>query len=58
MGNKRLATPSLPLENFEQYGRAYPGLSQLINDMIDTMVEEGGVGIAAPQMNSTFFAVR
>ena len=43
MGNKQLATPSLPLENFEQYGRAYPGLSQLINDMIDTMVEEGGV---------------
>lgn len=50
MGNKLLATPSLPLENFEQYGRSYPGLSQLISDMEDTMAEEGGVGIAAPQI--------
>lgn len=50
MGSKQLATPSLPLENFEQFGRSYPGLSQLINDMIDTMVDEGGAGIAAPQI--------
>lgn len=50
MGNKQLATPSLAIENFEQYGRSYPGLSQLINDMVDTMIEEGGVGIAAPQI--------
>ena len=50
MGSKQLATPSLPLDNFEQLGRSYPGLSQLINDMLDTMEDGGGVGIAAPQI--------
>ncbi len=50
MGNKQLATPSLPLENFEQLGSSYPGLRELINDMIDTMLDEGGAGIAAPQI--------
>lgn len=50
MGNKQLATPSLPLKDFEKFGRSYPGFSQLINDMIDTMTDEGGVGIAAPQI--------
>ncbi len=50
MGNKQLGTPSDPLKNFEQYGRSYPGLSDLIQDMLDTMQEKGGVGIAAPQI--------
>lgn len=49
MGNTQLATPSLPLENFEQSG-TYPGLSSLIQDMKDTMLEKGGIGIAAPQI--------
>lgn len=50
MGSKELATPSIFLENFESYGRAYPGMSQLIEDMLDTMKAETGIGIAAPQI--------
>ena len=50
LGNKQLATPSLPLENFEQYGRSYPGLTELLTDMLDTMAEKKGIGIAAPQI--------
>ena len=30
MGNKQLATPSLALENFEQYGHSYPGNQRVI----------------------------
>lgn len=50
MGNKNLSLPSSPLENFEQYGKHFPGITSLIQDMQDTMLTEGGVGIAAPQI--------
>jgi len=45
LGNKQLATPSLPVENFST-----PDLFDLIKDMQDTMKEKGGIGIAAPQI--------
>ena len=50
MGNPQLFTPSIPLENIEALGRRSPGLEELLQDMFDTMQEEGGVGIAAPQI--------
>lgn len=50
MGNKALFSPSAPLEDFEQYGKNYPGFMDLIQDMKDTMYAEGGIGIAAPQI--------
>lgn len=50
MGNKNLATPSEPLLNFPTQGLAYPGLIELLQNMMDTMKERGGVGIAAPQI--------
>lgn len=45
MGNKQLATPSTLVEEF-----ATQDLNNLIQDMIDTMKEKGGIGIAAPQI--------
>ena len=45
MGNKQLGTPSLLVERF-----GTKELFELIQDMQDTMKEEGGVGIAAPQI--------
>jgi peptide deformylase len=45
MGNKQLATPSLPVEDF-----ATPELFELIKDMQDTMKEKSSVGIAAPKI--------
>jgi len=45
MGNARLAEPSLPVRDF-----AEPQLQSIISDMLDTMKEEDGVGIAAPQI--------
>lgn len=45
MGNKKLATPSIPVTNFSD-----GELKELISDMQDTMKEKGGVGIAAPQI--------
>ena len=45
MGNRELATPSLKVTDF-----ATERLRALIQDMRDTMEEEGGVGIAAPQI--------
>ena len=45
MGNARLAEPSLPVRDF-----ADPQLQSIISDMLDTMKEEDGVGIAAPQI--------
>jgi peptide deformylase len=45
MGNAELATPSLIVTDF-----ATERLRALIQDMRDTMEEEGGVGIAAPQI--------
>lgn len=50
MGNRQLAISSVPLENFEHQGGSYPGLTDLLQDMLDTMKEKGGVGIAAPQI--------
>lgn len=47
MGNALLAKPSLPVVDF-----ATSYLDNLINDMKDTMEEEGGVGIAAPQIGA------
>ncbi|OGT53181.1 MAG: peptide deformylase [Gammaproteobacteria bacterium RIFCSPHIGHO2_12_FULL_42_13] len=45
MGNKKLATPSLPVNDFSSRE-----LEDIINDMRDTMAAKGGVGIAAPQI--------
>ncbi|MBP6918931.1 MAG: peptide deformylase [Legionellaceae bacterium] len=45
MGNSKLAEPSLPVRDF-----ADPQLQSIISDMLDTMKEEDGVGIAAPQI--------
>ena len=45
MGNEKLATPSLPVTDFSD-----SSLRELVNDMRDTMKEQGGVGIAAPQI--------
>ncbi|KTC84506.1 peptide deformylase [Legionella brunensis] len=50
MGNRQLVMPSEPLDNFAKLGRAYPGLNELLEDMLATMEEKGGVGIAAPQI--------
>lgn len=45
MGNAQLATPSLPVKNI-----ADKMLRSIVADMHDTMLAEGGVGIAAPQI--------
>lgn len=45
MGNSQLATSSLPIEDFQD-----ARLSQIIEDMQDTMQAKNGVGIAAPQI--------
>lgn len=45
MGNQKLATPSLPVEKFSR-----SELTELIQNMHDTMQEKKGVGIAAPQI--------
>lgn len=50
MGNQQLATPSRPVENFNQAGVIDSIILNLIQDMQDTMKEKGGVGIAAPQI--------
>ncbi|MCX6271414.1 MAG: peptide deformylase, partial [Bacteroidetes bacterium] len=34
-----------------EIGAGYPGLSQLISDMYETMYAASGVGLAAPQVN-------
>lgn len=47
MGNAQLATPSLPVLNPENIT---PALQKIIQDMLDTMKERNGVGIAAPQI--------
>lgn len=48
MGNPILGTASLPLANPSNPDFAF--LTPLLRDMQDTMREEGGVGIAAPQI--------
>jgi len=45
MGNEQLATPSLPIIHFSD-----DVLKGVVNDMKETMNEQGGVGIAAPQI--------
>ena len=47
MGNPQLASPSLLVDNPTVQSTF---LDQLIVDMLDTMHEKGGVGIAAPQI--------
>jgi peptide deformylase len=50
MGNKQLATPSTPIIDFNPAIHSYPELSELIQNMKDTMQAKEGVGIAAPQI--------
>jgi peptide deformylase len=45
MGSQELATPSLDVVDFLD-----PELPLIIADLHDTMIEKGGVGIAAPQI--------
>jgi len=47
MGNAQLATPSLPVEDPTKPRRE---IGQLIEDLLDSMNDNGGVGIAAPQI--------
>ena len=48
MGNKLLATPSTPIDDFKIINTSH--FKQLILNMRDTMEEKNGVGIAAPQI--------
>ncbi len=45
MGNQQLATPSLFVEDILSVN-----IRAIVKDMRDTMLDEGGVGIAAPQI--------
>lgn len=45
MGDPRLLVPAEPITEFDT-----PALHALIEDMLDTMAEAGGVGLAAPQI--------
>lgn len=45
MGNRQLATASIAVTEF-----ATPTLHALVTDMQDTMIQTGGIGIAAPQI--------
>lgn len=47
MGNQQLVTVSAPMKTINPLD---PNLLKLIEDMKDTMIEEGGIGIAAPQI--------
>ena len=47
MGNQQLATPSKIILDLD---KSHQELLTLVQDMKDTMEEEGGVGIAAPQI--------
>jgi peptide deformylase len=47
MGNRQLATPSEVVVDLD---KSLPEILAVIKDMKDTMKEEGGVGIAAPQI--------
>tara|TARA_Y100001970_G_C13911524_1_gene688773 strand:- start:16 stop:576 length:561 start_codon:yes stop_codon:yes gene_type:complete len=51
--NKKLRVVSRPVENFD-------GISNLIQDLIDTLNVAGGIGLAAPQIgvNKRVFVVR
>jgi peptide deformylase len=45
LGTKLLSEPSVAIANFSQQQ-----LEALLKDMLDTMIEKNGVGIAAPQI--------
>lgn len=45
MGNQQLGTPSVPVEDISS-----ADIQAIVKDMRDTMIDEGGVGIAAPQI--------
>jgi peptide deformylase len=47
MGHPQLMSPSSPVDDFSD-----SELTQVIQDMYDTMHAEGGVGIAAPQIGN------
>lgn len=46
MGHAVLREPARPVENPEA-----PGLRRLVNDMIETMADAAGTGLAAPQVH-------
>lgn len=50
MGNKQLGMPSDPIVDFNPAIQSYPELTELIQNMKDTMDAKGGIGIAAPQI--------
>lgn len=50
MGNLQLATPSAPVTDEVIAALSKGSLDELIQDMLDTMQQENGVGIAAPQI--------
>jgi len=52
MGNPLLLQSARPVENFDT-----PALHTLIEDMLDTMAAEGGVGLAAPQIGESLQVV-
>jgi len=47
MGNQQLATPSVPIDN---PSKSHREITLLVEDMLDSMNDQGGVGIAAPQI--------
>lgn len=47
MGNAQLLMPSLPID---EPNKPRKDIQQLIDDMLDSMHEAGGIGIAAPQI--------
>lgn len=48
MGHPTLRTPARPLTGNELQG---PEIGRLVNDMIDTLNDSGGIGLAAPQID-------
>ncbi len=48
MGHPTLRKPARPLEAHEL---ASPEIGRLVNDMIDTLNDSGGIGLAAPQID-------
>jgi peptide deformylase len=48
MGNKLLRRKSVPVTDLSD-----PNLAQLLEDMLDTLKDSGGVGIAAPQIGES-----
>ena len=49
LGHPALRTPAVAVDPAEIHG---PELQELIDDMLETMVEAGGVGLAAPQLGT------